>query len=65
MTGLAWIPVAVLAPGAVMAARTLWRERHHLPAAPDNRPGTDTDALWTCRRISALPTASRKENPQP
>lgn len=65
MTGLAWIPVAVLAPGAVMAARTLWRERHHLPAAPDNRPGVDTDALWTCRRISALPTASRKENPQP
>ncbi|MEV5347135.1 hypothetical protein [Streptomyces achromogenes] len=41
MTGLAWIPVAVLAPGAVMAA------------------------LWTCRHIHKLPTASRKENPQP
>lgn len=39
--------------------------QRRIPAAPDNRPGTDTGALWTCRRIGALPTTSRKENPQP
>ncbi|MFJ4974159.1 hypothetical protein ACIP6X_02210 [Streptomyces coeruleorubidus] len=58
---LAWLVPAVLAPGVVMAARTLWRERRHLPAAPDNQPPTDTTDLWTCRRISALPVATRKE----
>ncbi|MFJ9420763.1 hypothetical protein [Streptomyces sp. NPDC101249] len=30
-----------------------------VPAAPDNIPGRDTDALITCRRIHA---ATRKEN---
>jgi hypothetical protein len=35
--------------------------RHRIPAAPDNQPGTDPADLWTCRRIDALPTASRKE----
>ncbi|MDX3033926.1 hypothetical protein [Streptomyces scabiei] len=58
---LLYLAAAWYAAGAVMAARTLWRERRHLPAAPDNQPPTD---LWTCRRIGALPTASRKENPQ-
>ena len=33
-----------------------------IPAAPDNQPGRDTTALWTCRRINALPATSRKEN---
>lgn len=59
---LAWLVPAVILPGAVMAARTAWRERRHLPAAADNQPPTDIDALWTCRRISALPVA-RKEKP--
>jgi hypothetical protein len=58
---LAWIVPAVLVPGAVMAARTAWRERRHLPAAADNQPPTDTTDLWTCRRIAALPAATRKE----
>jgi hypothetical protein len=62
---LAWLVPAVLAPGAVMAARTVWRERRHLPAAADNQPPTDIADLITCRRISALPTASpaREEKP--
>ncbi|KOG33327.1 hypothetical protein [Streptomyces resistomycificus] len=59
---LAWLVPAVLAPGAVLAVRSLWRERRHIPAAPDNQRGIDIDALWTCRRINALPTASRKED---
>jgi hypothetical protein len=58
---LAWLVPAVLAPGAVMAVRTAWRERRHLPAAADNQPPTDIDAYITCRRIAALPTATRKE----
>jgi hypothetical protein len=60
---LAWLVPVALAPGAVMAARTAWRQRRHLPAAADNRPPVDTTDLWTCRRINALPTASRKEKP--
>jgi hypothetical protein len=65
----------VNAARAALAALTFWR---HLPAAPDNQPGRDTDALWTCRRISALPVTdpdisrtairylrNRKEKPQP
>lgn len=62
---LAWLVPAVILPGAVMAARTVWRERRHLPAAPDNLPPTDVDAYLTCRRIGALPTTSpaREENP--
>ncbi|MFG2352638.1 hypothetical protein [Streptomyces sp. NPDC048521] len=55
------IPFALVAPGAVIALRTLWRERTRLPAAPDNQPGTDTEALWTCRRIMRA-TETRKEN---
>ncbi|MFJ3812233.1 hypothetical protein ACIPWE_38460 [Streptomyces sp. NPDC090073] len=46
---------AVLAPGAFIAIRTLWRERHRLPAAPDNQRGTDTGALDTCRQIARQP----------
>ncbi|MEU0665716.1 hypothetical protein ABZ508_26520 [Streptomyces lavendulocolor] len=55
-----WIPIAAITPGAVMAARSLWRERHRIPAAPDNQPGRDDEALDTCRRI---PAQTRKENP--
>ncbi|WP_045562329.1 hypothetical protein [Streptomyces sp. FxanaA7] len=65
MKVIAALVIAWYAAGAVMAARTLWRERRHLPAAPDNRPPTDTTDLWTCRRIGAQPVAHRKENPQP
>jgi hypothetical protein len=60
---LAWIPAILLAPGAVMAARSLWRERHRIPAAPDNQPGRDDIALATCRRIARIPAQTRKENP--
>ncbi|GGV91856.1 hypothetical protein [Streptomyces massasporeus] len=60
---LAWIVPAVLVPGAVMAVVTVWRERRHLPAAPDNLPPADIDAFITCRRIAALPVASREEKP--
>lgn len=57
---LAWLIPAVLAPGAAMAAHTLWRERHRLPAAPDNVRGIDPELLWTCRHIA---TATRRETP--
>jgi hypothetical protein len=60
---LAWLVPAVILPGAVMAARTAWRQRRHLPAAADNQPPTDIAAYITCRRISALPTARREEKP--
>lgn len=29
-----------------------------VPAAPDNQPGTNTDDLWTCRRIGSEPLAN-------
>lgn len=58
---LAGLAAAWYAAGGVMAARTAWRQRRHLPAAPDNLPPADADALWTCRRINALSTATRKE----
>jgi hypothetical protein len=62
---LLYVAAAWIAAGAAMAARTVWRERRRIPAAPDNQPGHDTAALQTCRHISALSTTSRKENPQP
>lgn len=65
MKVVAALLIAWYAVGALMAARTVWRERRHLPAAADNLPPTDTTDLWTCRRIAAQPTTSRKENPQP
>jgi hypothetical protein len=58
---LIWIPVAWIAAGGVMALRTAWRHRRHLPAAADNLPPTDIGAFITCRRIAALPTAHREE----
>jgi hypothetical protein len=61
---LAWIPAILLAPGAVMAARSLWRERHRIPAAPDNQPGTDQDALNTCQQIARIPAQTWKETGQ-
>jgi hypothetical protein len=62
---LAWLVPAVILPGAVMAARSWWRERRYLPAAADNQPPRDTTDLITCRRISALPVArpAREEKP--
>ena len=49
MTRLAGAPLAAL-------------NRHHqpgrIPAAPDNQPGRDPAALWTCRRAW---NASQKE----
>ncbi|WP_432027411.1 hypothetical protein [Streptomyces sp. 1222.5] len=46
---------AVLAPGALLAIRTLWRERRRLPAAPDNQAGIDLAALNTCAEIARQP----------
>ena len=40
------------------------RQQQSTPAAPDNQPGTDTSALWTCRRILRA-TETRKEKPKP
>ncbi|MFF7308119.1 hypothetical protein [Streptomyces sp. NPDC008137] len=59
--------------GAVLVISGVWAIRHavrggenrsrsRVPTAPDNLPPTDIDALITCRRINALPTA-RKEKP--
>ncbi|GAP46925.1 hypothetical protein [Streptomyces azureus] len=47
---------------AAVAFALITRPARHLPAAPDNQPPTDTTDLWTCRRINALPTATRKED---
>lgn len=45
--------LAVFIPGAVVAARAVWRQHHRIPAAPDNKPGIDAVDLWICRRIAA------------
>lgn len=37
----------------VRAARRL--AHRSVPASRDNQPGTDTSALWTCRRIARQP----------
>lgn len=47
------ILIAVFIPGVVVAARAIWRKRHRIPAAPDNKPGIDAVDLWICRRIAA------------
>lgn len=61
--------ITYLAVMAVMVIPVAWQHRQlrraarrSIPAAPDNQPGRDTTALWTCRRINALPATSRKEN---
>ena len=48
---------------AIGAVCHLLERRHtrHIPAAPDNQPGTNHEDLWTCRRIEAQPLAVRKE----
>lgn len=48
--------LAITAAG-LCAVRYNLRRCRHLPAAPDNVPPTDTDDLWTCRRILAEPLA--------
>jgi hypothetical protein len=61
-------PLAVAAGALAVGVWAVWHAiagPRRIPAAPDNRPGVDTDTLATCRRIDALPTTSRKENPQP
>lgn len=53
-----WINLAIAASLAAVAGRILrWaiRHRHHLPAAPDNVPPVDMDALIACRRIARQP----------
>ena len=52
----------------LMAAAGIWAVVHslrgclHLPAAPDNQPGANTDDLTTCRHILHA-TETRKEKP--
>ncbi|QIJ61452.1 hypothetical protein [Streptomyces sp. JB150] len=61
-------PLAVAAGALAVGVWAVWHAvtgRPHIPAAPDNQPGTSVDDLITCRRINALPTSRRKENPQP
>jgi len=58
------IAIWILAPGALLVVRTLWRERRRLPAAPDNKPPVDIDDLIVCRRI-LRETETRKESPKP
>jgi hypothetical protein len=65
--GLAY-PAAVATGALAVGVWAVWHAiagPRRIPAAPDNQPGRDTAALRTCRHISALPTTSRKENPQP
>jgi hypothetical protein len=65
--GLAY-PLAVAAGALAIGVWAVWHAitgPRRIPAAPDNQPGTSVDDLWTCRRIAAQPTTSRKENPQP
>ncbi|MFD5798656.1 hypothetical protein ACFWIO_35020 [Streptomyces diastatochromogenes] len=52
-------PALVFAAALVVAG--IWAVVHsiragrRLPAAPDNRQGTDSEALWTCRHILRQP----------
>jgi hypothetical protein len=54
-----WLTVAIY----VSALRPHRPEPERIPAAPDNQPGTDTDALTTCQHIARIPAQIRKENP--
>jgi hypothetical protein len=47
--------LAALAVAAIWAIAHSIRSGRHVPAAPDNRPGIDSEALITCRRISRQP----------
>lgn len=56
--------MAVMCVPVAIQYRAFIRAAHRsIPAAPDNQAGSDTTDLWTCRRINALPTATRKEKP--
>jgi hypothetical protein len=61
----ALVPLAgVLAVGIWTVAHSICGHRTRIPAADDNKPGTNADDLWACRRINALPSAQpRKEKP--
>lgn len=48
--------------GAACQAIARHRTRHHVPAAPDNQAGRNTDDLWTCRRVLNATHTARKEN---
>ena len=63
MTAAGWVAVmAVLAIPVAIQCRLLARAaRRSIPAAPDNKPGTDPQLLWVCRRIDRQPY-TRKEN---
>lgn len=56
-----WVNLVAAASLAVIAWRILrWaiRPRVHVPAAFDNQPPVDDDALIECRRIARLHTAN-------
>ncbi|MDF2707036.1 MAG: hypothetical protein K0R62_2688 [Nonomuraea muscovyensis] len=54
---------AVMFVPLVIQCRLLARAaRRSIPAAPDNKPGTDMDLLIDCRRIDRQPY-TRKETP--
>lgn len=52
---IAGISATITAFGVYAILRGLLR-RPTVPAADDNEPGTDVDALWTCRRIDTATT---------
>jgi hypothetical protein len=73
---LLWVPVHYGYGGVIVTLFVAWmagwlgwgalltlaeRRSQHVPAAPDNTPGTDMDLLIQCRRINRQPLA-RKEN---
>jgi len=51
----AWLTAVAALGLACWAIRRYLRRK---PAAPDNVPPQDTEALWICRRIAALPTTN-------
>lgn len=52
-----WPNLAAAASLTVVAWRLIrWAIRPHIPAAPDNQPPADHDALIVCRRINRLQT---------
>lgn len=52
LTGVAWTARHLLRTGATVADMQAAGPdlNPHVPPAPDNRQGTDAEALWTCRR---------------
>ncbi|QCX81182.1 hypothetical protein C9F11_37995 [Streptomyces sp. YIM 121038] len=64
LCGAAAAGIALGVQAALHWARTRRLRQPQVPAAPDNQPGTNTDALWECRRIHATSNPqTRKEKP--